>query len=532
MVTRYLARLNQTLSEITSGTSLDEAERMILHEIREIMECEVVSIVFIEDESEISSIKKSLISKEGWIYQTRFEKGEGLAGICLVTRKVILSNNPEKLEGYKKDVDLIPGLGPRSMIYLPLVDNGSSIGLIQVINKENKIFDSGDQLLLSTLTGTIIKPLVLMQMNEKLKEKYAHLETSRGELIRSRNTLRSLFDNLPDSLYIIDRMYRIIAINASRANRANAEPRSLVGEICFKALFNRTEPCENCLVKATFETKQITNRNERDQYENGDAFDWEINTYPIYDDQGEIIQVILFEKDITERHRMEMMVAQSEKMAAVGQLAAGIAHEINNPLTVVLANAQILMRELPETEDWRELAELINNAGGRALHTVRNLLDFARREQIDFLTTNINETIERALEMLHHEFKDRSITLDYQPDRNMQSILASAVNLQSVWVNLIMNAMDSIYPGSGKITLKTLQKSSEIWVIISDDGRGIPPDSLGRIFEPFYTTKDPGKGTGLGLSICHRIVKQHGGYIEVDSQIGEGTTFTVVLPVY
>jgi two-component system NtrC family sensor kinase len=228
---------------------------------------------------------------------------------------------------------------------------------------------------------------------------------------------------------------------------------------------------------------------------------------------------------------MEMMVTQSEKMVAVGQLAAGIAHEINNPLTVVLANAQILMRELPDQEDWRELAELINKAGERALHTVRNLLDFARREQLEFEDTNVNNTIERALEMLKHELMDRSVALSFHSGDGLESIKASPGNLQSVWVNLIMNALDSIQSDDGEIIVKTLQKGREIRVSIADNGKGIPPEGLSRIFEPFYTTKDLGRGTGLGLSICHRIVKQHGGNIEVDSQIGQGTRFTVSLPV-
>lgn len=521
-----------SFSDIDTKASLDEVQLKLVDDIRQELGCEAAAIVFIGNSHEEVMVKKALITGKDWVYQVGIRQGEGIIGSCLEYGKKFFSNHPEDEEGYKESVDLIPGLEPRSIMFAPLLDNENVVGLVQVINKSEGDFTESEADLLFTLANTLLKPLILLQTIHQLRVINAHLEASRWELIRSRNTLRSLIDNLPDSLYIINRMYRIVAINSARSNRVEVDPRSLVGNICFEVLYHRSEPCPNCQVPETFFNKRVTNRTERDWQESGEAFEWEINSYPIFDETGAVIQVILVEKDVTDRRRMEMMVTQSEKMAAVGQLAAGIAHEINNPLTVVLANAQILMRELPDQEDWRELAELINKAGSRALHTVRNLLDFARREKIDFEETNVNVTIERALEMLHHEVIDRSVGLTFQPEGELQHIMASPGNLQSVWVNLIMNALDSIHSEDGNVSVRSVQKGREIRISIADNGEGIPPDGLGRIFEPFYTTKDPGRGTGLGLSICHRIIKQHGGHIEVDSQIGKGTVFTVILPVY
>jgi two-component system, NtrC family, sensor kinase len=243
--------------------------------------------------------------------------------------------------------------------------------------------------------------------------------------------------------------------------------------------------------------------------------------------------VIVFERDVTEKNRMEVILAQSEKLAAVGQLAAGIAHEINNPLTVVLANSQLLLRSLPkEDEDSRESVELIYKAGARAQYVVRNLLDFARKEQLDFVPTDINETIERALEMLRHEMLERDVSVDFKSGKELPEIMLSPDHMQGVWLNIILNAMDATERGKGKVTVVTNKHADELWVTISDNGQGIPQESLSRIFEPFYTTKEPGRGTGLGLSVCHRIIKQHGGHILVDSEKGKGTIFTIVLPIY
>jgi two-component system, NtrC family, sensor kinase len=233
---------------------------------------------------------------------------------------------------------------------------------------------------------------------------------------------------------------------------------------------------------------------------------------------------------------MEATLAQSEKLAAVGQLAAGVAHEINNPLTAIIANAQLLQQDilsqtgLQDKADMEESLDLILQAGARAIQVVRNLLNFARKERYELVATDINENIRQALSLLHHEIIGRSVELVFDPGE-IPSIQASPNHLQGVWLNLIVNAMDSFGDTQGNIHIQTSQNGNMIQVKVSDNGKGIPAERISRIFEPFYTTKAPNRGTGLGLSVCHRIVKQHGGHILVDSQIDVGTEFTVVLPV-
>jgi two-component system NtrC family sensor kinase len=259
--------------------------------------------------------------------------------------------------------------------------------------------------------------------------------------------------------------------------------------------------------------------------------EWEISTYPIRDESGEVVQAILLEQDVTEKRRLEATLAQSEKLAAVGQLAAGVAHEINNPLTAILANAQMLQRELPAQDDRQELVELITEAGHSATQVVRNLLDLAREEQYEFTPTNLNETIRRALALIQHETMHQPLQVSFIAADDLPLILGSQDHLTGVWINLITNAIDALEDKGGEIRILTLQAGDEVQVHVIDTGVGIPPESLSRIFEPFYTTKTTGRGTGLGLSICDRTVKLHGGRILVNSQLGKGTEFIVVLPV-
>jgi two-component system NtrC family sensor kinase len=244
------------------------------------------------------------------------------------------------------------------------------------------------------------------------------------------------------------------------------------------------------------------------------------------------MRAFLFEEDVTERQHLQATLAQSEKLAAVGQLAAGVAHEINNPLTIILANAQLIQRSLPAgDEELLDMAESIVQATERASQAVRDLLDFARRERYELAPTDLNETIHRTLGLISHELGARTISVQFDPALDLPAVNASQDHLQGVWLNLLINAIDAIEQGPGVISIKTINTGESIQVSITDDGVGIPPEKISRIFEPFYTTKEPGRGTGLGLAVCHQIVTRHRGQILVDSQPGQGTTFTIILPL-
>jgi two-component system NtrC family sensor kinase len=534
-ITQDQTQASETLDMVFSGlitdiTSEDVQNKVVLG-IRDGFMCEAASMALLDMDHGLL-IKKTIVTGSDWIYQASIQADQGLAGVCLSTGSPLMIVDPTNDERYKESIDSVPNLKIHTLLCVPLKAAGRVIGVLQLLNKKSGPFISYDQHLLTALGNSIASLLEYQKTIQQLRVLNAHLEASRWELARSRNTLRSLFDNIPESIYIIDNMFRLIAVNMARSKRAGKEPNVLVGRYCYEALYQRTEPCPGCLVAETFYTRKITHRTERQWINEGEPQEWQISIYPIVDEMDQVTQAILFETDVTEKNRMEAILAQSEKMAAVGQLAAGIAHEINNPLTVILANAQLLQRDLPQDEDLHESVDLISRAGTRALYVVRNLLNFARKEKYEFVPTDINDTIRRSLEMLQHELLSRGINLDFEPDNALPRVMASADHLQGVWLNIILNAMDATERGQANIRVTTSLQGSEIRIMIVDQGKGISQENLKRIFEPFYTTKEPGRGTGLGLSVCHRIVKQHGGHVLVDSKIDQGTTFTVVLPVY
>jgi two-component system NtrC family sensor kinase len=528
---RNLAALQKVISNLNLEAGPPGARLPVIPEICRLFDGEAAMVVLQDDTPKSQVVRSVWSEQEGWFPTTQLDlKGALKARLQNeLAGKASAGMSQANLDAVVKDLN---GLVVRSMLSAPLEVHGYDLGWIAVLNKHSGAFSNGDQELLSTISVLVANTLVGARLIQQLKVVNASLEVSHRELLHSRNTLRALFDSLPDAFYIVDQNYQVKAINMSCANRAGKSPRELVGRTCYRVLYGKQSPCAGCRVVETLQNGRSTSRAKHGISDGGEPTEWEVSTYPIYNQSDQVIQAILLEQDVTEKRRLESMVTQNEKLAAVGQLAAGVAHEINNPLTAIIANSQLLQRALPPDDDLQESVELIARAGARAAQVVRNLLDFARKEQVHLDPIDVNESLQRALELVQHELVNHSIQLVFQPEENLPLILASQDRLLGVWLNLLLNAIDAIEHEHGKLQISTFQKGDEIHVVLTDNGKGIPPERIERIFEPFYTTKAPGRGTGLGLSVCHQVIKQHDGHILVDSQVGEGTRFTVILPVH
>jgi two-component system, NtrC family, sensor kinase len=527
---RLLADLQLLITQFDPNSSQDELQNHLIEGLCQLLDTEGGAMALIDEDSEDFIIKKTIAGKVSWKYQGKGAEKGGLVSECVRKGETALINNPSEEQGFHSQYDSVAGEFVSSLLCVPLQVREQKLGAILMVNKRHRKFNLQDQQMLGVIADLAAQTIYGNRLIQQHKVANADLEASRWELLHSRNTLRALFDSMPAALYIINRQYNLIALNMSSANRAGERPNMLVGRKCYQALYQRQDICPGCRVSETLAKGRITNRIERRNLEEEEASEWDINSYPIYDEVDEVVQAILLEQDVTEKRRLESTLAQSEKLAAVGQLAAGVAHEINNPLTAIIANAQLMQREVSPDNELYESLDLIARAGARAAHVVRNLLDFARKERYQFLPTDVNETIKRAISLVQHELLARSITLDYLPQADLPLVPASQDQIQGVWLNLLLNAIDSIEHIHGLLQVKTYLSDNFVAIAISDNGKGIPPDRLARIFEPFFTTKAIGRGTGLGLSVCDRIIKQHGGRILVESEIDKGTCFTVLMP--
>ena len=259
----------------------------------------------------------------------------------------------------------------------------------------------------------------------------------------------------------------------------------------------------------------------------------------ITDHKGNEIASVGIFTDLSEVEQMQqrlrekqMELIQSEKMAALGKLAAGVAHEVNNPLSGILIFASLVLEELPEVSSLREDMERVVEETTRCKTIVRELLDFAREDDESCEAAEINRMIEEGIRLLRNQaiFHNVKIDLDLQTD--LPSVHAPASRLNQVLLNLTLNAAEAM-EGDGTLRIETrhLSQENRIHISVSDTGCGIPKEIQSKIFDPFFTTKDVGKGTGLGLSVSYRILRDCGGTIEVESEEGKGATFRIDLPV-
>lgn len=244
----------------------------------------------------------------------------------------------------------------------------------------------------------------------------------------------------------------------------------------------------------------------------------------------------LQERDERQRAESENILLQSEKQASIGKLAGGVAHEINNPLTGVLTYTHMLLRRKDIGEDIRSDLQTIAEATERVRKIVKGLLDFSRQTKLDREPTDVNRLVRSAISLLENQALIKGIELNFRPTGELPMVTLDRSRLQSVLLNIIMNAFDATKPGD-TITVttgmtvstdKADQKGVEISV--TDTGSGIPPENLDKLFDPFFTTKEVGQGTGLGLSVSQGIVERHGGTIRVQSTVGYGSTLTIRLP--
>jgi len=258
----------------------------------------------------------------------------------------------------------------------------------------------------------------------------------------------------------------------------------------------------------------------------------EINCSFLRKPDGQPVEILVIARDITKRKQMEEQLIVTDRLASVGELASGIAHELNNPLTGVIGFSQLLL-DKDVSDDVKLDLRIIYNEAQRAAQVVKGLLTFARKHAPVKQLVNINSAIEKVLELRAYEQKVSNIQANTRFASDLPEIIADHFQLQQVFFNIVINAEHFMIEahGRGTLTITTEKVGDIIKASFTDDGPGISKNDMGHLFDPFFTTKEVGKGTGLGLSICHGIITEHGGRIYTDSELGKGAIFIVELPI-
>ena len=254
-----------------------------------------------------------------------------------------------------------------------------------------------------------------------------------------------------------------------------------------------------------------------------------VSVIPLMDATDQITGCVIVMDDITFKVRLEEQLLQAEKLSSIGLLAAGIAHEVNTPLTGISSYTQMLLKETPDHDKRKTVLEKIEKQTFRAAEIVNGLLSFARMNGSEFGNVDVNQLIQESLSLLDHQLKQCNIRLESHLERSLPRVHGNGGKLQQVLINLLLNARDAM-PSGGLLEIETSMNDSMVLVDIRDTGVGISQENIKRIYDPFFTTKSTGNGTGLGLAVTYGIIQEHGGRIFVDSTPGKGTHFRLKLP--
>ena len=353
------------------------------------------------------------------------------------------------------------------------------------------------------------------------------------EIEEQRRLTSLIVDSLPLGLYVVDRDYRIQSWNRKRETGTQGLRRDdVVGRPIFEVLTRHPAEQLRAEFDRVFETGEIQQM-EQEVTLGGETRHFRLSKIPMRLEGDEITHVITIGEDVTGWRRVQEQILQSEKLAAVGQLAAGVMHEINNPLATISACVAAIEGRMAPAGQVAEYLEIIDREVDRCTRIVDGLLDFSRPKATPKRPVSPNALVEETLFLLKHHQRFKRLRVVRALTPSIPDTVGSAEQLIQVLMALMLNALDAMEQG-GQLTVRTgtnPARADEVVVEVEDTGMGIPRADQTKIFEPFYTTKPPGRGTGLGLSICYGIVADHGGRIEVESAPGRGATFRVYLPV-
>jgi PAS domain S-box-containing protein len=349
------------------------------------------------------------------------------------------------------------------------------------------------------------------------------------EIRQAAEEWRTTFNSITDLISIHDKDFKLVRVNKAFADTLKMKPEELIGKTCYQVIHGTTEPVSSCPHMKTLKTKKPA---MGELFESHLGIHLEVATSPIFNDKGEVVASVHVARDITERKKMEEHLILTDRLASIGQLASGIAHELNNPLTGVIGFSELLLeRDLPD--DIKEDLEIVNREAKRTANVVKGLLTFARKQGTEKELVDISSIIRGVLQLRSYEQRVSNIEVKNLFASDLPKVMGSGAQLQQVFLNIIVNAEQAMLEahGRGRLTITTERVGDIVRASITDDGPGISPENMKRIFTPFFTTKEVGKGTGLGLSICHGIVTEHDGKIYAESERGKGATFIVELPI-
>jgi PAS domain S-box-containing protein len=419
---------------------------------------------------------------------------------------------------------------PDIAFIIPLVAAGKEVGVLFLSPKLSKQEFTGRDFYfiqgLASVASVSLRGLLIAEADIKTRR---HHEKA---ILEAKQEWESTFDSIPDLICILDADHNVIRLNRAMADAIGQPPAALVGKKCYQLLHDTDGPLATCPLEAS-DCAAAANEITRC----GSVY--EITISPLINNSRTSGRYVHVARNVTavkvaeaEQKRLKEKAEMSSRLAAVGEMAAGIAHEINNPLTGVLGFSELLLQEdLPP--DTKEQLKIIADGSKRVAEIVRRMLTFARQTTPIKKHVDIHELIDTTIDLRSYVLRTSGIEVVKNYHADISGISVDPSQIQQVFLNLLINAEYAIKQSNspGVITINTETDDTFLRVVLSDNGPGIPVEVMNKLFQPFFTTKDPGQGTGLGLSLSRAIIVEHGGRLDVESPPGQGARFTIELPL-
>ena len=382
------------------------------------------------------------------------------------------------------------------------------------------------------------------ELELRVGERTAELRSANEALQKNENKYRilsqqfnTLLDGIPYNLLLLSPELKILWANKSVASLFKKNVSELTGDYCYSLCCNIISPCDNCPTMRSFKTGQ----EEQSEITTDEGKIWDIMSFPIKDESGNIKTVIEFARDITEKANLQASATRTRHLASIGELAAGVAHEINNPINNIMNYAQILIDDFKDEGRDDSVTRRIIKDGDRIATIVRSLLSFARIRKEEKSLMSIQDIFSDTMSLTSAQLRKDGISISVDIPNKMLRIPVHPQQIQQVFLNIISNARFSLnqkFPGTHDnktldITCEeiAINDNPHVRIVIQDRGMGIPEKIIDKVINPFFSTKPNNVGTGLGLSISHGIISEHNGKLSIDSQEGEYARILLVLPV-
>ena len=461
------------------------------------------------------------------------ELGRGPAGTCIRTGEITVFQDLLTNPHFRPWHAAAKKYGYKSCLALPLINAGRVFGALTIFNEKPNSFDQEEAQLLEEMAGDLSYGI-----------KTLRLKTEHKREMDERLMLATVMDQTSDGVITFDAEGTIQYINPSFEALCGVPVEESIGVSIHDFECSKRNPEFYQAIVGVFANKKVLSGHFVNKKRDGTEYDIDARVSPVFGDSGQVVRYVATIRDVSEAVGLQQQLRQAQKMEAMATLSGGIAHDFNNILAIIITNMEMTLEDVPEDSPLYSSMELVLKAGLRGKELVKQFRSISRQNEQPQQRVQIEEVIEECLPLLRATLP-ATIELRKHIDTESGMIAADPTQMNQVVMNLCANAGDAMYKNGGilDISLSDIRLTAEeivrypglqpgrfIKLIVADTGHGMPRDVLDRIFDPFYTTKAQGKGTGLGLSIVHGIIKNHQGYISVNSILDVGTTFVILFP--